>query len=135
VLSPGAVEALQTHSWPGNVRELRNAVERAVILCSGEVIERHHLAPYSVEQRTRVRSDDTLTIPIGTPLEEMERHMILRTLQKTQNNKTRAAALLGISLKTLHNKLRLYRDRGLLPETGELPATHGGIQQSTDEIQ
>ncbi|MDX6693948.1 MAG: hypothetical protein QOF02_1551 [Blastocatellia bacterium] len=121
VLSPAAIEALQTHTWPGNVRELRNAVERAVILCSGEVIERHHLAPYSVEQRTRARSDDTLTLPIGTPLEEMERHMILRTLQKMENNKTRAAAMLGISLKTLHNKLRLYRDRGLLPETGELP--------------
>jgi transcriptional regulator with PAS, ATPase and Fis domain len=134
VLSPAAVETLQTHSWPGNVRELRNAMERAVILCSGEVIERHHLAPYSVEQRRRERSDDTITLPIGTPLEEMERHMILRTLQKTQNNKTRAAALLGISLKTLHNKLRLYRDRGLLPETGELPVTPG-IQQRTDESQ
>jgi transcriptional regulator with PAS, ATPase and Fis domain len=134
VLSPAAIEALQTHTWPGNVRELRNAVERAVILCSGEVVERHHLAPYSLEQRTRARSDDTLTLPIGTPLEELERHMILRTLHKAQNNKTRAAAMLGISLKTLHNKLRLYRDRGLLPETGELPAIPGSLQPSTNEL-
>lgn len=133
VLSPAAVEALQNYLWPGNVRELRNAVERAVILCSGEVIERHHLAPYSLEQRTRARSDDTITLPIGTPLEEMERHMILRTLQKTENNKTRAAALLGISLKTLHNKLRLYRDRGLLPGTNEFPGASGNIPQSTGE--
>ena len=51
---------------------------------------------------------------VGTPLEEVERQMIMRTLQKTKNNKTRAAELLGISLKTLHNKLNLYRERGLM---------------------
>ncbi|MFN2453101.1 MAG: sigma-54-dependent transcriptional regulator [Pyrinomonadaceae bacterium] len=116
-LAPAALEALQAHSWPGNIRELRNAVERAVIICSGEQIERHHLAPYPVDQRTRVRwSEDTLTFPVGTPIEEVERQMILRTLQKTANNKTRAAALLRISLKTLHNKLKAYRERGLLPD-------------------
>lgn len=113
-LSPAAIEALQYHSWPGNVRELRNVVERAVIICSGEQIERHHFAPYPIEQRERLRSEDTLTLPVGTPLEEVERQMIMRTLQKTKNNKTRAAELLGISLKTLHNKLNLYRERGLL---------------------
>jgi DNA-binding NtrC family response regulator len=115
-LSATALDALQSHDWPGNVRELRNTIERAVIICSGEEIERHHLAPYPVDQRARARSEDTITLPIGTPIEEVERQMILRTLQKTDNNKTRAAELLRISLKTLHNKLRLYRDRGLLPE-------------------
>lgn len=114
--SQAALEALRSHYWPGNVRELRNVVERAVIICSGEEIERHHLAPYPVEQRERVRHEDTISMPIGTPIEEMERQMILRTLHKTENNKTRAAELLGISLKTLHNKLRLYRERGLLHE-------------------
>ncbi len=114
-LSQPALQVLQSHTWPGNVRELRNAIERAVIICSGEEIERHHLAPYPVDQRARVRSEDTLTLPVGTPIEEVERQMILRTLQKTDNNKTRAAELLGISLKTLHNKLRLYRERGQLP--------------------
>ncbi|HET6977767.1 MAG TPA: sigma-54 dependent transcriptional regulator [Pyrinomonadaceae bacterium] len=113
-LSPAALEALQFHSWPGNVRELRNVVERAVIICSGEQIERHHFAPYPIEQRERLRNEDTLSLPVGTPLEEVERQMIMRTLQKTKNNKTRAAELLGISLKTLHNKLNLYRERGLL---------------------
>jgi len=82
--------------------------------CSGEQIERHHFAPYPIEQRERLRNEDTLTLPVGTPLEEVERQMIMRTLQKTKNNKTRAAELLGISLKTLHNKLNLYRERGLL---------------------
>jgi DNA-binding NtrC family response regulator len=111
-LSAAAVEALQSHNWPGNVRELRNIIERAVIICSGETIERHHLAPYPLEQRKQARSEDTVMLPVGTPIEEVERRMILRTLQKTENNKTRAAELLQISLKTLHNKLRLYREQG-----------------------
>ena len=113
-MSAAALDALQSHDWPGNVRELRNTIERAVIICSGEEIERHHLAPYPVDQRARTRSEDTIMLPIGTPIEEVERQMILLTLQKTENNKTRAAELLRISLKTLHNKLRLYRERGLL---------------------
>ena len=110
-LSPAALSALQFHDWPGNIRELRNVIERAVVICSGEQIERHHFAPYPIEQRERLRHEDTITFPVGTPLEEVERQMILRTLTKTNNNKTRAAELLGISLKTLHNKLNLYRDR------------------------
>ena len=115
-LSPSALHVLQFHAWPGNVRELRNVIERAVIICSGEQIERHHFAPYPIEQRERLRNEDTLSLPVGTPLEEVERQMIMRTLQKTKNNKTRAAELLGISLKTLHNKLNLYRERGLINE-------------------
>lgn len=113
-LSAGAITALQFHAWPGNVRELRNVIERAVVICSGEQIERHHFAPYPIEQRERLREQDTITLPVGTPLGEVERQMIMRTLQKTGNNKRRAAELLGISFKTLHNKLNLYRDRGLL---------------------
>jgi DNA-binding NtrC family response regulator len=113
-LSPGAISALQFHAWPGNVRELRNVIERAVIICSGEQIERHHFAPYPIDQRERLRDEDTISFPVGTPIEEVERQMIMRTLQKTKNNKTRAAVLLGFSLKTLHNKLNLYRERGLL---------------------
>src|SRR6267142_3523773 len=119
-LSPAALSVLQFHAWPGNVRELRNVIERAVVICSGEQIERHHFAPYPIDQREHLRKEDTITLPVGTPLEEVERQMILRTVQKTKNNKTRAAELLGISLKTLHNKLNLYRDRGQLDEEGEL---------------
>ena len=118
-LSPAAIGALQFHAWPGNVRELRNVIERAVVICSGEQIERHHFAPYPIDQRERLRKEDTITLTVGTPIEEVERQMILRTVQKTKNNKTRAAELLGISLKTLHNKLNLYRDRGQLDDDGE----------------
>lgn len=118
-LSPGAIAALQYHAWPGNVRELRNVIERAVIICSGEQIERHHFAPYPIDQRERLRDEDTISFPVGTPIEEVERQMIMRTLKKTKNNKTRAAVLLGFSLKTLHNKLNLYRERGLLHDERE----------------
>jgi len=115
-LSPAALSVLQFHAWPGNVRELRNVIERAVVICSGEQIERHHFAPYPIDQRERLRNEDTITFPVGTPLEEVERQMIVRTVKKTNNNKTRAAELLGISLKTLHNKLNLYRERGQLSQ-------------------
>jgi DNA-binding NtrC family response regulator len=115
-ISAAALEALRFHSWPGNVRELRNVIERAVVICSGEQIERHHFAPYPFDQRLRRREEDTVTFPVGTPLREIERQMILRTLDKTGNNKTKAAQLLSISLKTLHNKLNDYRARGLLDD-------------------
>lgn len=132
-LSPAAAEALQSHRWPGNVRELRNVLERAVIICSGETVERHHLAPYPLEQRERSRSEDTVVMPVGTPLEEVERQMIIRTLQKTDNNKTRAAELLQISLKTLHNKLRYYREHNLLLEDEETrPGTARTAQTMND---
>jgi DNA-binding NtrC family response regulator len=117
-VTPGAVDVLASHSWPGNIRELRNVLERAVIICSGDQIERRHLAPYPIDQRTRTRTGDTITFPIGTPIEEIERQMILHTLRKTDNNKTRTAELLGISQKTLHNKLNLYRERGQIAVDG-----------------
>lgn len=115
-MSPAALNVLQFHQWPGNVRELRNVMERAVIICSGEQVERHHFAPYPIDQRERLRNEDTISLPVGTPLDEVERQMIMRTLNKTGNNKTRAAELLRISLKTLHNKLNLYRERGQMNE-------------------
>ncbi len=119
-ISTAALDVLRAHHWPGNVRELRNVIERAVIICSGESVERHHIAPYPLDQRQTVRSEDTITLPVGTPIDEVERQMIIRTLQKTDNNKTRAAELLQISIKTLHNKLRGYRERGLLGDAERL---------------
>ncbi|MEJ7710599.1 MAG: helix-turn-helix domain-containing protein [Pyrinomonadaceae bacterium] len=66
------------------------------------------------DQPLEPQSEDTITLPVGTPLNEVERLVILRTLKKTDNNKTRAAEILQVSLKTLHNKLRIYKDQGLL---------------------
>lgn len=118
LMSQAALDDITDYDFPGNIRELRNIIERAVIICPDEQIERRHLAPYPVEQRPRPRAededDDTITLPIGTPLAETEREMILHTLRKCDNNKTRAAGILCISLKTLHNKLRTYREQGLL---------------------
>jgi DNA-binding NtrC family response regulator len=118
-LSPAALAVLQAHDWPGNVRELRNAIERAVVICPGEEILRVHLAPDSLDQRAATRANgDMVSFSVGTALDEVERILILRTLNKTGNNKTRAAELLGLSLKTLHNKLNSYRAQGLLPAAG-----------------
>jgi DNA-binding NtrC family response regulator len=97
------------YPWPGNVRELRNVVEHAVVVCDGTTIEKQHLPPQLFDGRS-LRDEDSLTLPIPIPLDEAERQLILKTLIKTGNNKTRAADVLNISLKTLHNKLKIYRD-------------------------
>jgi DNA-binding NtrC family response regulator len=109
LISPEVLEVFVRYPWPGNVRELRNVVEHAVIVCDGQRIEKQHLPPHVFDGRA-LREEDSITLPIGTSLAEAEREMILKTLIKTGNNKTRAAEVLEISLKTLHNKLKLYRD-------------------------
>jgi DNA-binding NtrC family response regulator len=77
-----------------------------MILCDKEYIEESHLPP--LEQRPLTASPHELALPIGTTVEEAEKQLIYRTLEFTANNKTRAAEILGISLKTLHNKLNSY---------------------------
>jgi two-component system response regulator HydG len=106
-LSNEALIALEGYDWPGNVRELRNAIERAVVLARGPVIELgdlpHRIArPVGLIDRSRPGSG------MVEPLEEMERRAILAALQSFSQNKTHAARALGISLKTLHNKLKRY---------------------------
>jgi DNA-binding NtrC family response regulator len=101
------------YAWPGNVRELRNVLERAVIVCPGEVIEVAHLPspPAAVAVSAEPGADqpaDDVRLSVGTTVDEAERRLIVRTLAYTGNNKTRAAEILGISLKTLHNKLNRY---------------------------
>ncbi|MBI3635360.1 MAG: sigma-54-dependent Fis family transcriptional regulator [Candidatus Rokubacteria bacterium] len=110
-LSEAAMALLRQHAWPGNVRELRNAIERAVIVCAGDLIEVDHLSalrPQGAVATTPAAADGVL-LPVGTTIDDGERQLILKTLAHTDNNKTRAAEVLGISLKTLHNKLAKYR--------------------------
>jgi DNA-binding NtrC family response regulator len=109
IVSPEILEIFARHSWPGNVRELRNVVEHAVVVCEGQKLEKHHLPPQMSDNRTP-HSEEAITLPIPISLDEAERQLILKTLIKTNNNKTRAADLLAISLKTLHNKLKAYRE-------------------------
>jgi len=104
--SEAAFRRLTLHSWPGNVRELRNALERALILCEGEIIEERHLPSFEVPAASP--SANTLVVPVGSTVAQTEKRLIHKTLEFTENNKTKAAEILGISLKTLHNKLNQY---------------------------
>jgi DNA-binding NtrC family response regulator len=113
-----ALAALEAAPWPGNVRELRNTLERAVIVCADQRIGLGHLADLSANEGPDAASPlpvdlseapgDALAVPIGTSIDEAEKQLILRTLASQDNNKTRTAQVLGISLKTLHNKLKAY---------------------------
>jgi DNA-binding NtrC family response regulator len=105
-VDPSVMKRFSLYPWPGNVRELRNVLERSMIVCPGDYIEESHLPPLS--EPSAVVSPLEVMLPIGTTVEEAEKRLIYRTLEFTQNNKTRAASILGISLKTLHNKLNSY---------------------------
>src|SRR6266496_2380498 len=113
-VSDAVLRLFEDFSWPGNVRELRNCLERAVIVCENSVIEPRHLPPGFGEQPARrmVSDSDGIHVGVGTTVDEAERQLIVKTLESTHNNKTRAAEILGISLKTLHNKLKEYGNQG-----------------------
>ncbi len=112
----------ERHDWPGNVRELRNAIERATIVAPGPFIEPEHLpaslngeaAPVAPAAATLAPGEGNLTP--GLTVDEAERRLIVMTLEHTRDNKTKAAELLGISLKTLHNKLNKLGLRHEKPE-------------------
>src|SRR5256885_51258 len=109
-VSEAVLNAFRNYGWPGNVRELRNTLERAVIAWEGPGIETKHFSPGFGYPPIRVSVDDadSIRVEVGTTVSEAERLLILKTLESTNNNKTRAAEILGISLKTLHNKLKEY---------------------------
>jgi DNA-binding NtrC family response regulator len=108
-VSEAVLNLFHNYSWPGNVRELRNTLERAVIVCEAGLVETKHLPPgFGQSLRPTVHDPDAVHLGVGTTVEEAEKQLILKTLQATTNNKTRAAEILGISLKTLHNKLKEY---------------------------
>jgi DNA-binding NtrC family response regulator len=109
-VSEAVLNVFQGYSWPGNVRELRNTLERAVIVCEGSVVETRHLPPGfgQMTARPSQHDPDAVRLGVGTTVGEAEKLLILKTLEATSNNKTRAAEILGISLKTLHNKLKEY---------------------------
>jgi DNA-binding NtrC family response regulator len=140
--SEGALRHLQACDWPGNVRELRNAVHRGYLLADGDLIDAHDLprreapgampgpadpdgarpaepaatapgAPREAPHRTAGPGQPpTLVIEIGTPIGEVERHLIRATLAQCGGHRERAAAMLGISVKTLYNRMRRYDAEG-----------------------
>jgi DNA-binding NtrC family response regulator len=109
---PEVIEKFRRHHWPGNVRELRNVVERAVILAGeGTILPSHLIGDFGDGQKPLAalsHDPDIVQLPVGTTVRDAEKKLILQTLEHTNNNKTRAAQILEISLKTLHNKLKEY---------------------------
>jgi len=107
------MEQFQRYPWPGNIRELRNVLERAVIVAGEGVISSHHVPhDFGVAMGSRpvhqVMESDTISLTVGTTVSEAEKALIQMTLQHAKNNKTRAAEILGISMKTMYNKLKEF---------------------------
>jgi DNA-binding NtrC family response regulator len=136
-ISDACLNALRAHNWPGNVRELQNVIERAVILCGDGLLEPEHLgfsahppAP-AVTPAASIESVNTLspTPAASNPvnqellsLAELEKRHIFIAMEKTDGNRTHAAKLLGISVRTLRNKLNEYG----------VPAKYGDASDSAD---
>ena len=109
-LTPEATSLLRAHRWRGNVRELENCIQRAVLLARGAVIRESDLVLLSSTRRDLADADLPL---VGRTVAEVERELILTTLRHTLGNRTLAAGLLGISVRTLRNKLRSYGEAGV----------------------
>lgn len=111
--SPQALDSMLHYAWPGNIRELENAVERAVILCTGDRITGQELpqvifnSPPTLAPHQSDSSEGTFSLN-GLSLDNLERLAIEETLRQTGDNKSEAARRLGITRATLHNKLRRY---------------------------
>jgi two-component system response regulator HydG len=105
-LSEEALVSLETYHWPGNVRQLRNVIERALIIAEGRMIRKGDLPDAFRTANTSAGS--FIKMPLGSSLHDVEKEMIIRTIEFTGGNKTRAAEILGVSSKTLYNKLEQY---------------------------
>jgi len=141
-LKEALLKRMMTYSWPGNVRELRNTIERATIMAGTGMLGIEHLppnfgepgfapvmtkggvrlanvetsteTPRSSEVERYLEDQNTVRVEVGTTVDEAERQLILKTLMSTHNNKTKAAEILGISSKTLQNKLKEYSNNSAL---------------------
>ena len=110
-LSPGAVRSLVEYNWPGNVRELKSIMQRSYILSDGRIIEKSHLADSVIsnnDEQNNIDSEEQEENFIEMTLNELERKHICKTLEFLGGNKTRTAKVLGITVKTLYNKLHSY---------------------------
>ncbi|MBN1764926.1 MAG: sigma-54-dependent Fis family transcriptional regulator [Sedimentisphaerales bacterium] len=105
-ISPECMSLLEAYSWPGNVRELKNVIQRAVLVCPGEVLLPEHL-PDRFKHAKRHRP--VITFEIGTSLMDIEKEAVVRTLAANRNNRKKTAAMLGISRRALYNKLDKHK--------------------------
>ncbi len=121
---PETLDKLMAYHWPGNVRELENVIERATIISHSSIIAPDDVLTDNYKATTDFlnKNDAIVTSEEGQikPLAEIEKEMILQTLRKFNNNRTKSAEVLGISIRTLRNKLAEYREEGALPPEFEL---------------
>jgi DNA-binding NtrC family response regulator len=111
---------LTDHNWPGNVRELENVIQRAAIMADGNLVERQHL-PLTQEEPKQTSAEWVQALPIGETLRTVETQFILETLKSHNGNRTHAARTLGISLRTLRNKINEFTAEGfevMAPQSG-----------------
>jgi transcriptional regulator with PAS, ATPase and Fis domain len=101
-VSQRAMNLLMDYSWSGNVRELENTIESSLVINTPEVLDLQHLPQ---EIRDFKEEQEVIPFKIGTPLEDIEREMLLQTLKATKGNKQKAAKLLGINVRTIHRKM------------------------------
>jgi DNA-binding NtrC family response regulator len=113
-LSKSAYERMNEYDWPGNVRELRNVVQRAYVMASGATINDEWLE-LQAGRSSPANAESILSIRIGTTLADVERELIFATLEHFEGHKERTAAALGVSLKTLYNRLKEYGGEGNQP--------------------
>jgi DNA-binding NtrC family response regulator len=106
-ITDDALEMLTNHPWKGNIRELENTIERAVLIGAGETLETAHLLLDG--HRGQQNGSAPGAVKVGSTVREMEKELIVKTLKEVDQNRTRAAEMLGISIRTLRNKLREYR--------------------------
>jgi DNA-binding NtrC family response regulator len=122
-LDQGALAVLMGHDWPGNVRELENCIERALIIGKGPLITKEEIIPPASLSRTGAPSLDP-----GTSLREVEKMLVLKTLETVGWNRTIAARKLGISTRTLRNKLNMYKAEEISP--GREESSHPAVSEN-----
>jgi two-component system, response regulator FlrC len=118
--SAGALDKLERYPWPGNVRELQNIVQRAILMSRGSVIEAAEIPLLNI--KAPERTDWIEDLPLGKPMRDVETHFIIETLKLHNGNRTHAAKTLGISLRTLRNKINEFTAMGFTvpePQSGK----------------
>jgi DNA-binding NtrC family response regulator len=129
-LSEPAIEKLLSYEWPGNVRELENAMHRSILLASGDdigadaiLLSNSAMAPASPTHPSGASAGERADTQVGKTVSEVERELIIDTLSHCLGNRTHAATILGISIRTLRNKLKQYNDDGFsVPSAGRSDA-------------
>jgi two-component system response regulator HydG len=107
-VTPAAMELLLSHPWPGNIRELRNVLERALVFC-GPTLDAAHL--HLKTKGSKQAIPQTVTFPVGTPLKEIERRVILDTLEATDYDKELTARLLGTTVRTIYRRFDEWKEK------------------------